>query len=231
MNEQKKVAETYENFSSNMDDMLTKYPSREIKNMDMVFFPIHEHFYLICYNLKNPAYEIIDNIKRVGDVKIYGRIPSILHSHFCNYLQKKGRQNLAKTIRKLRPNCLQMSWQTEDNSTDCGIFLMRHMETYKGDSRTWESGLRTEQCGQFKQVFKLRTKYNNAILTSHINEKRGEIINEAQKLFKKAAQESLMKVECTKVRTAEPTNKEKQDSVKKKSVTFAENLNTRFREA
>lgn len=35
---------------------------------------------------------------------------------------------------------LQMKWRTTNNSIDCGIFAMRHMETYKGNGvRSWDS--------------------------------------------------------------------------------------------
>jgi len=28
---------------------------------------------------------------------------------------------------------LDMPWKTNKNKTDCGVFVMRHMETYKGE--------------------------------------------------------------------------------------------------
>ncbi|KVH99484.1 hypothetical protein Ccrd_022282 [Cynara cardunculus var. scolymus] len=36
---------------------------------------------------------------------------------------------------------LRMDWQTQNNFDDCGVFAMRHMETYMGDVRTWKTGL------------------------------------------------------------------------------------------
>lgn len=60
------------------------------------------------------------------------------HSHLCNYLSDKGYAHVTKRIRRLKPDYLKMSWQTVYNSTDCGIFLMRHMETFKGDVKNWE---------------------------------------------------------------------------------------------
>ncbi|KAK1378661.1 hypothetical protein POM88_025405 [Heracleum sosnowskyi] len=109
----KKVALTYQIFESNMNDMLSKYPTRKLQHVDMVFFPIYayEHFYLVCYNLKNPSYEIIDNIKRDEDPKAYyGKIPFILHSHFVKYVQWKGLQIKSQIFRKLKPSYLSMPW-------------------------------------------------------------------------------------------------------------------------
>lgn len=44
---------------------------------------------------------------------------------------------------------------------------------------------------QQRQIKKLRVKYNNAILTSPLNEKANEVINEAKILYTKATQRRL----------------------------------------
>ncbi|KAK1380051.1 hypothetical protein POM88_026795 [Heracleum sosnowskyi] len=86
----KKVGMTYPIFSNNMDDMLSKYPTRKLQE--------NRH-----------AFEIIDNMKREEEPKLYyGKIPSILHSHFIKYLQLKGFQVLSQMIRKLKPSYLSM---------------------------------------------------------------------------------------------------------------------------
>ena len=37
---------------------------------------------------------------------------------------------------------LEMKWRTLHNKLDCGVFAMRHMETYKGNGlRTWDAKL------------------------------------------------------------------------------------------
>lgn len=38
-----------------------------------------------------------------------------------------------------------MGWQTTLNSVDCGIFVMRHMETYMGNLCAGKVGLRIEK--------------------------------------------------------------------------------------
>ncbi|KAL8201852.1 hypothetical protein R6Q57_010999 [Mikania cordata] len=45
------------------------------------------------------------------------------------YLEKES-SALHKKIVNLKPKKLEMPWQTEKNFVDCGIFAMRHMETY-----------------------------------------------------------------------------------------------------
>uniref|UniRef100_A0A251VEI3 Ulp1 protease family, C-terminal catalytic domain-containing protein n=1 Tax=Helianthus annuus TaxID=4232 RepID=A0A251VEI3_HELAN len=47
----------------------------------------------------------------------------------------------------LEPEIMKMSWQTEKNFVDCGVFAMRHMETYTGkhvSKKEWDSGLSKE---------------------------------------------------------------------------------------
>ena len=63
------------------------------------------------------------------------------HSHFCNYISQNGNPGLAARVRRLKPCYLSMPWQTTKNSIDCGIFLMRHMETFKGDHKNWNNEL------------------------------------------------------------------------------------------
>lgn len=38
-----------------------------------------------------------------------------------------------------------MGWQPLTNSVDCGVFVMRHVETYMGNLYTWKVGLRSEK--------------------------------------------------------------------------------------
>ncbi|KAK1388408.1 hypothetical protein POM88_016586 [Heracleum sosnowskyi] len=82
----------YTNFARNLDHICEKYGVK-LNDVDMIFFPIHDinHYYLICYNLKNPSVEIIDNSAYCGSAtNIYDGFPESLHKHFIKYL----RQNL-----------------------------------------------------------------------------------------------------------------------------------------
>ncbi|KAL1808883.1 hypothetical protein ACET3Z_025873 [Daucus carota] len=76
----------------------------------------------------------------------------------------------------LEPNFIEMEWQTNDNVVDCGIFVMRHMETYMGGRRIpWAGTLQNEKVGK-NQMEKLRKIYCHQMLTSPLNEKREEIM-------------------------------------------------------
>ncbi|MFS8017410.1 hypothetical protein Hanom_Chr15g01380041 [Helianthus anomalus] len=55
-----------------------------------------------------------------------------------------------------------MEWRTTSNMVDCGIFAMRHMETYMGQIVGWTYGLEKEDVPnqlQQRQLNDLRMKY------------------------------------------------------------------------
>jgi hypothetical protein len=76
-----------------------------------------------------------------------------------------------------------MPWRTSENKIDCGIFAMRHMETYTGEA-TWDCAIVNESKdndNQKTQLEELRQKYLTKILLSDINDLRVEIIVNAKR--------------------------------------------------
>ncbi|MFS8034654.1 hypothetical protein Hanom_Chr17g01583671 [Helianthus anomalus] len=60
------------------------------------------------------------------------------------YLENVGHPG-GKMIKQVEPMRLEMPWQTKHNVIDCGTFLMRHMETYKGvTGNAWKCGFSNE---------------------------------------------------------------------------------------
>lgn len=84
------------------------------------------------------------------------------------------------------------------------------------------------------QIMRLRTKYNNVILSSHLNEYRNQIQQEAKQLYNKDAEEKLFALvresAARKARISSGELKER-ESITKKTVTFATQLTTTFEEA
>ncbi|KAK1386235.1 hypothetical protein POM88_023970 [Heracleum sosnowskyi] len=213
---------TYQYFAQNMDWTLKKY-KRKLENVDMVFFPInkYEHFYVICYNLKKEACDLIDNIKRECDPKqYYGKTANTLHSHFTRYMEENGLLNLSKRIRKLKQSYLKMSWQT-----------YKLLETYKGDTKSWETGFHEEGRSQDNQICRLKVKYNNAILSSNLNEKKDGVVTQAKQLFNEATQKKFMNFIAQASASRNKGSNMTSNSAKKKTVTFATNLARNFDEA
>ncbi|KAL1809480.1 hypothetical protein ACET3Z_026470 [Daucus carota] len=80
---------------------------------------------------------------------------------------------------------------------------------------------------QESQITKLRVKYNSAILSFPLNEKRTSILKEATDLFNKVAQKKLVNI-----LNSSPTSRRTDTGPKeKKMVRFAKNLSSTFEEA
>ncbi|KAL8216792.1 hypothetical protein R6Q57_023629 [Mikania cordata] len=141
------------------------------------------HFYLVCFNLKNPAIEIVDNIRGRLHARCAANVRKV-QKIVALYLEKES-PALHKKIVNLKPKKLEMSWQTENNFVDCGIFAIRHMETYKAkEMKEWKEdcGILEESSGkQHDQLLDLRLKYLSKILLSDINILHDEVTKELKK--------------------------------------------------
>ncbi|KVI11261.1 Peptidase C48, SUMO/Sentrin/Ubl1, partial [Cynara cardunculus var. scolymus] len=119
----------------------------QMRNVDLVFFPLLDkgHYYLVVFNLKNPSVVVIDNIyQEVPDddqlLQMYDFITDILQRLMIRHLNAVGHP-VGRELDEIGQERLRMDWQTQNNFDDCGVFPMRHMETYMGDVRTWKTGL------------------------------------------------------------------------------------------
>ncbi|KAK1359720.1 hypothetical protein POM88_044194 [Heracleum sosnowskyi] len=193
----------YELFKNEMNHFFQRYSSRKLENVDLIFFPVlaYEHMYMISFNLKKPAFDVIDNIRRGRNAgKEYRIKPKLLRQHFVKYLLENKLDSLASSLKKASPFCMAMPWQTLSNYKDCGIFLMRHLETYKGEPKSWITDLIVESISilklipQIAQLLNLRAKYCHAILSSSLNEKRKDILKEAKVLYNKMASEKAISI-------------------------------------
>ncbi|CAI9300606.1 unnamed protein product [Lactuca saligna] len=85
----------------------------------------------------------------------------------------------------IKPQRLKMSWRTVKNKVDCGVFAMRHMETYMGQPLSkWKPGLHKESAVQQTTLEKLRQRYAHIMLTSEINMLKAKVLDLAEKYQK-----------------------------------------------
>nr|GMD80131.1 uncharacterized protein LOC109173369 [Ipomoea batatas]GMD80141.1 uncharacterized protein LOC109173369 [Ipomoea batatas] len=71
------------------------------------------------------------------------------------------------TVRRFVPTRMQMQWRDARNKVDCGVFAMRHMESFLGQSvNAWECGLQT---GDTRYLDFLRMTYMREILSIEFN--------------------------------------------------------------
>lgn len=97
---------------------------------NLVFFPIlwKEHYFLVVFDLKNHKMEVIDNDKnKTVPVKFIDNLKTMFKQFLTiiNHPKVNGFE-----IMKMEK--MELDWQTKNNSIDCGLFLMRHMEVYRG---------------------------------------------------------------------------------------------------
>lgn len=65
-------------------------------------------------------------------------------------------------LQKANVKVLEMKWSIKEDTTDCGLYAMRHMETYMGTKVTdWKCDLTNKQS---KSLQLLRPKYCTAML-------------------------------------------------------------------
>ncbi|KAL4589589.1 hypothetical protein LXL04_002497 [Taraxacum kok-saghyz] len=157
-----------------------------LKGVDLVFFPVirSEHIYLFVFNLRKPAYEGVDNSADDAEfLDKYGAVFVPLKMFFMRYLFEIGHQKaFDMSQEELTPRRIKLPWRTIYNKYDCGVFTMRHMETYFGESAAskWKPGFSKEGNFQNKLLEKLREKYATTLLLWRMNTRRDEILCHAR---------------------------------------------------
>nr|KAJ0221537.1 hypothetical protein LSAT_V11C200073260 [Lactuca sativa] len=91
------------------------------------------HIFLVALDFQQPAFWIIDNIKRDDDTQ---------HTYAFSHVPRQ---------------IPQLTWSTVNNTTECGIFTMRHMETFM------------ESLAQDNQLSRLQVIYLCKIINSDYN--------------------------------------------------------------
>ena len=81
-------------------------------------------------------------------------------SYFCLFLTQIGIHTQDHVQCQIQ--MLKMPWVTSDNVEDCGVFLMCHMETYKGEREGgWNCGLKKSSSDVLQS---LRAKYCSKLM-------------------------------------------------------------------
>lgn len=82
-----------------------------------------------------------------------------------------------------------MPWRNDTNKNDCGVYAMRHMETYMGQKmKDWNPGLRKNG---LKQLRYMRAKYSAALLSYEMNDHREDNIAVANDHYKFARSDEV----------------------------------------
>ena len=78
-----------------------------------------------------------------------------------------------------------MKWRIKQNHVDCAVFMMRHIETFMGESITkWECGLVEGGPEQKTQLENVRYKYLAKMMLSKINTRKDWVIKQMNEFAK-----------------------------------------------
>ncbi|CAI9266059.1 unnamed protein product [Lactuca saligna] len=171
-----------ENLVLSIEDM-----DASLRFVGLLFLPIIRsfHIFLFVINLQQPEFVIVDNSKVDDpDGERYGQLPQIIKEYIVDYLKSQNHPK-AEMFSHVMPHRLEMPWRTINNSIDCGVFTMRHMETYMGGSMNeFKAGFKNESSAQDDQLVKLRTKYLYKILTHEYNVQKDYVLQKVDEFHK-----------------------------------------------
>nr|GMD34450.1 uncharacterized protein LOC109175178 [Ipomoea batatas] len=143
-------------------------------------FPIiaSKPYYMIYFDRIMERFDAIDNSSTAAKTKDkYGVVPATLKKFFSMFLGSLKSSYKAEKVKKLKIKRMRMPWRDAHNKVDCGIFLMRHLETFIGQTvDEWDSGLQKDNKTQLNN---LRIKYFTALVTSDLNKHKGRNIQQA----------------------------------------------------
>lgn len=104
-----------------------------------------------------------------------------------------------KRFSKAKPEREALKWRTTGNFIDCGVFVMRHMETYMGENiKKWDCGLAEEGATQKAQLDNLRYKYVAKMLLSNVNKQKELVVREMNEFAKMPADRQKQLIEEAK---------------------------------
>ncbi|GKD51079.1 ulp1 protease family, C-terminal catalytic domain-containing protein [Tanacetum coccineum] len=189
----------FEAFSKTIKSEFEKDPEmKNMKDLEMAFFPIiaHEHYYLVVFNFLKGNTVIIDNSRTQMTYETkYKTVCELLEKLLFMHLEKVEHPR-AKDVLNKKPTIIRPKWGTTENDTDCGIFLMMHMEHYNGETaNNWNLEFPTEKQGNTLDIIKMRVRLATKILSHEINIHREKISTEAntnEDLRKKMINETLL---------------------------------------
>nr|GLL42171.1 uncharacterized protein LOC109158392 [Ipomoea trifida] len=177
------------NFYERMTYEIDRLENLDINDADLIFFPVlrHGHYFLICINIKASKLEIIDNKSLVSGVTMkdkYGDCTTLLVTALKEYLAL-GSSALFWKVDELTEEVVDMSWKESENYIDCGLFVMRHMETYKGTLKKWNPGFKKKAKLNEEFLIGLRAKYAATIIKWSANILKNVVIKKTKLLYNK----------------------------------------------
>nr|GMD89965.1 uncharacterized protein LOC109158392 [Ipomoea batatas] len=96
-----------------------------------------------------------------------------------------GSSALFWKVDELTEEVVDMSWKELENYIDCGLFVMRYMETYKGTLKKWNPGFRKKASLNEDFLIGLRARYAATIIRWRANTLKNIVIKKTKLLYNK----------------------------------------------
>ncbi|XP_021741910.1 uncharacterized protein LOC110708108 [Chenopodium quinoa] len=147
-------------FKERITNELRLYKIKSAVGYQQIFFPvaIYAHFYLLCIDHINETMHIIDNRK-------LPKHQTILKG-YAEYLKGLGYED-ADSIEKYKVVLQKMKWRSNEHYTNCGVYIMKHMETFTADpNEEWVCDLKPNNVNQIR---KLRVQYTAELMLNEGN--------------------------------------------------------------
>ncbi|KAK9050989.1 hypothetical protein SSX86_027614 [Deinandra increscens subsp. villosa] len=156
----------------------------DFKAFDMVFIPVEEKklWYLIVFDMKNPSIVVIDQSPTLPVIKDSDeyikkssayKVKDMIVKYMKHVGHKRYPEMEAAKIKKYP-----ITWSTPCKG-DCEIFLMRHMEAYKGSSSEFQHLFQANGKSKKRRLKNLRKKYAYQILLGGANMLNDKVKEEA----------------------------------------------------
>nr|KAJ0184851.1 hypothetical protein LSAT_V11C900484990 [Lactuca sativa] len=172
LTESERKAKFFENLLLSIEDM-----DSTLRYVGLIFLPVVRsfHIFLFVINLQHPEFVIIDNSKVDDHIDV-------------NMVNCPNHQT--EMFSHVMPHRLEMPWRTINNHIDCGVFTMRHMETYmSGSMNEFKVGFKNKSPAQDDQLSKLRKKYLYKIITHEYNVHKDYVLQKVNEFYKFSARQ------------------------------------------
>ncbi|XP_057773682.1 uncharacterized protein LOC130992987 isoform X2 [Salvia miltiorrhiza] len=183
-------------FFDGMDRELRLYQTNSLGSIDMFFFPVFpdDQPYVLCFDLPKEVIFIIDTSVEVNKHPVssnYNDLCHILRSLLAEFLNNNREHLSSASVSKSVIEVLNLNCTARINSVDVGLYVMRHMETFEGDtSVNWSTGIMN---ATQHQLGLLRLRYCATIVSWEKNKYKDEILKESSTKYEAELSENASK--------------------------------------
>ncbi|XP_056686376.1 uncharacterized protein [Spinacia oleracea] len=164
----------FQNFVDSIKHEMSVANVSSLNGYHLLFFPVCSgaHFFLIVINNKTKKVEILDNLDLPEGIPFenkYEQNPQNTFETWLKFCELEGYPLKNTQIKQYEITLPSMPWKNRENKVECGVYAMRHMETYKGNPN-WDCGFTNYEDDKI-YIRQLRIHYATQILSSAQNEK------------------------------------------------------------